>query len=220
MTIITTDKQLVHGKTGDQKAERNRRTEKVIESFGGTFRWKPLAVWEMLFTEWHLDYRVALLTITFNTSFFTIALEVEATWLSGKKKNSISPVMWLFEGGSCNILVDIYRQKTGGSLIFWTVFLLFSQHWVTCLDFNSWSSSLSALSQCTSSTFRYTDIQVLPCVVYVNIHWTTLSNCNPQDPPPTCFLSRPSLVLTQTSNSLILEGSHIALVTHFKCISD
>ena len=35
MTIITADKQLVRAK--DQRGERNRRREKVIESFGGTF---------------------------------------------------------------------------------------------------------------------------------------------------------------------------------------
>lgn len=47
MTIITADKQLVRGegegrggqgRAGDQRARRNRRREKVIESFGGAFR--------------------------------------------------------------------------------------------------------------------------------------------------------------------------------------
>lgn len=41
MTIITADKQLVRGeggREGDQRARRNRRREKVIESFGGAFR--------------------------------------------------------------------------------------------------------------------------------------------------------------------------------------
>lgn len=39
MTIITVDKQLVHGKEGgDQRGKGIEREKKVIESFGGTFR--------------------------------------------------------------------------------------------------------------------------------------------------------------------------------------
>lgn len=58
MTIITADKQLEHGMGGRRwGGKRNRRIEKVIESFGVTFRGKPAAMWETLFQEWHLDYR-------------------------------------------------------------------------------------------------------------------------------------------------------------------
>lgn len=178
MTIITADKQLVHGKAGDQRAERNRRREKVIESFGGTFRWKPLAVWEMLFTEWHLDYRVALLTITFNTSFFTIALEVQSNTALGIKKI----VMWLFEGDpvtSLWIFLDFIRKAVEARQCFRpfpvSISTLGHLFRFQCLII----IIIIIIMICITGTSRYKDIQFLLCVAYVNIHWTTLSHCNP-----------------------------------------
>lgn len=64
----------------------------------------------MLFSEWHLDYRGALFTITVNTSFFTIAL-LSLSKPCTQNKEGISAVMWI--SGIQSLLCG-YSQDLGG----------------------------------------------------------------------------------------------------------
>lgn len=185
----------------------------------------------MLFSEWHLDYRGALFTTTVNTSFSTIALlSLGNAALRIKNKERVSAAMWIW--GTQRLLRGYSRDLEGdGGGKHWRCMWFGEKRAPVaictegCFCLNATLKTLSSLlsSSCTTSTvvtLKYRDIQFLLCK---NIHCAPLSKCKPQQLslhhlPLSWSLLSP--VLTQTSIFLILEGSHIALVTHFKCISD
>lgn len=180
----------------------------------GTFGWKPLAVWEMLFCEWHLDYRGALFTITVNTSFITIALlslgiaalrikKVFQQWCGFLRIQSL--LGGIFSG---------FRRQTRSRFKAQVCFVISTVRFSALTAMYDphhchlpRDASPPELLLRSQAWFQFRHL-------IKNIHWQlSLQHLHP-------LLSFLSPVLTQTSIFLILEGSHIAPVTHFKCISD
>lgn len=162
----------------------------------------------MLFREWHLDYRGALFTITANTSLLHNSTQKPLQRCSQNKEGS-SASMWIF--GEFSVwLFSGFRRKTvvHSNLrvhLFWLQWLIVIVNTVLAVY-----------------CYMHTKRVFLLDVVTWNIHNTTLSKCNPRKVPPPHhpLLSFLSPVLTQSSIFQILKGSHIAPVTHFKCIPD